>query len=416
MAEYTIDKIEYGSNVYNLESKDLKNLVDGSATGSVRGIGASSEANGYVMGQYAIAEGEGTHATGGCSHAEGYGSFALGDYSHAEGYDTMAEGNYSHAQNYNTTASSDYQTAIGKYNTEDANNKYALIVGNGNNGNSRSNALTVDWQGRVECGDYSGVFQSIFDIFYPVGSYYETSDDTFDPNVAWGGTWYKETEGQVHVSSGRTYTVTGADETHLINPETVVGTSDGGSTDAIIPYHNHSFTDPVIESSGGSTSGQSSGSTGAASATTTSKASGSTGASSGSTGAGTSHSHAGASSHAYVMTSNTSVANTTVTSNTSGNRRVYGLSASTGNPFTCTTNTGGESSHTHSLNAHTHSLNEHTHTLVHTHSLNNHTHSTPNHTHTYSSGGSVGYAGTSGNVTDANMQPYIVVNRWHRVA
>ena len=79
-------------------------------------------------------------------------------------------------------------------------------------------------------------------------------------------------------------------------------------------------------------------------------------------------------------------------------------------------NTGGEASHTHSLNAHTHSLNEHTHTLVHTHSLNNHTHSTPNHTHTYSSGGSVGYAGTSGNVTDANMQPYIVVNRWHRVA
>ena len=26
----------------------------------------------------------------------------------------------------------------------------------------------------------------------------------------------------------------------------------------------------------------------------------------------------------------------------------------------------------------------------------------------------VNYAGTSGNVANANMQPYIVVNRWHR--
>ncbi len=27
------------------------------------------------------------------------------------------------------------------------------------------------------------------DKFYPVGSYYETSDTTFNPNTAWGGTW-----------------------------------------------------------------------------------------------------------------------------------------------------------------------------------------------------------------------------------
>lgn len=34
---------------------------------------------------------------------------------------------------------------------------------------------------------------SIFDMFYPVGSYFETSDSTFDPNTAWGGTWQKDT-------------------------------------------------------------------------------------------------------------------------------------------------------------------------------------------------------------------------------
>lgn len=28
-----------------------------------------------------------------------------------------------------------------------------------------------------------------FDKFYPVGSYYETSDTDFDPNNAWSGTW-----------------------------------------------------------------------------------------------------------------------------------------------------------------------------------------------------------------------------------
>lgn len=32
----------------------------------------------------------------------------------------------------------------------------------------------------------------LVDIFYPPGSYYETSDPDFDPNVRWGGIWEKE--------------------------------------------------------------------------------------------------------------------------------------------------------------------------------------------------------------------------------
>lgn len=51
---------------------------------------------------------------------------------------------------------------------------------------------------------------AFLDIFYPVGSYYETSDNTFNPNISWGGTWVQETEGQVHVSAGTNYTVSGA--------------------------------------------------------------------------------------------------------------------------------------------------------------------------------------------------------------
>ena len=59
---------------------------------------------------------------------------------------------------------------------------------------------------------------SILDMFYPVGSYYETSDGTFDPNIAWGGTWSLETAGQVHVSAGTGYTLgdTGGEKTHTL--------------------------------------------------------------------------------------------------------------------------------------------------------------------------------------------------------
>lgn len=37
------------------------------------------------------------------------------------------------------------------------------------------------------------------DFRYPVGSYYETSDSTFDPNTAWGGVWILDSKGKVTV-------------------------------------------------------------------------------------------------------------------------------------------------------------------------------------------------------------------------
>lgn len=47
-------------------------------------------------------------------------------------------------------ASGEYQTAIGKFNEQDSNDEFALIVGNGSDDSNRSNALTVDWSGNVE--------------------------------------------------------------------------------------------------------------------------------------------------------------------------------------------------------------------------------------------------------------------------
>lgn len=94
-----------------------------------------------------VAEGTGTTASGDYSHAEGNYTTATGEYSHAEGGFTTASGTDSHAEGYYTRASSDYQHAQGKYNIEDANDKYADIIGNGSADDSRSNAQTVSWDG-----------------------------------------------------------------------------------------------------------------------------------------------------------------------------------------------------------------------------------------------------------------------------
>ena len=37
--------------------------------------------------------------------------------------------------------------------------------------------------------------QLLVDLFYPVGTYYETSIESFDPNISWGGTWIQDTKG-----------------------------------------------------------------------------------------------------------------------------------------------------------------------------------------------------------------------------
>jgi hypothetical protein len=58
-----------------------------------------------ATGNYAVAEGADTLASGYASHAEGEGSIASGDYSHAEGASTIASGDTSHAEGSSTNAS-----------------------------------------------------------------------------------------------------------------------------------------------------------------------------------------------------------------------------------------------------------------------------------------------------------------------
>lgn len=151
-------------------------------------------------------------------------------------------------------------------------------------------------------------------IYYPVGSYYETSDSTFNPNNEWGGTWELEAEGLVHIGAGSNYIIgaTGGEETHTL-------------TETEIPAHTHGKSGAITNGiTGGSHNHQMYGwwSTGS-----------------------------GNDGYAYITTNNRE-----------RERKVT-----------------GDQTHTHNLPAH-----EHT---------------------------SVGGSGAHN-----NMQPYTVVNRWHRTA
>ena len=114
------------------------------------GVGAHAEGGGNIVdGLYAHAEGNTTTANGSNSHAEGNTTTANGSNSHAEGCYTIASGESSHAEGRNTIATSKYQHVQGKYNIEDAEEKYAHIVGNGTSNTNHSNAHTLDWSGNA---------------------------------------------------------------------------------------------------------------------------------------------------------------------------------------------------------------------------------------------------------------------------
>ncbi len=139
------DLVIYEEEIKCLDNKYLENdltLQNSISLGRVGDIGTKSSAVGLDV-----------VATGMASHAEGYGTRASGNFSHAEGNGAIASAEDSHAEGYDTIASSMYQHVQGKNNIEDNNDKYAHIVGNGEDLNNRSNAHTLDWHGN---GWYAG--------------------------------------------------------------------------------------------------------------------------------------------------------------------------------------------------------------------------------------------------------------------
>lgn len=227
--------------------------------------------------------------------------------------------------------------------------------------------ITIDEKGRVECGDYGGNLKSIFDIFYPVGSYYETSlpnaipsgestpTDTdlanlgttwFNPKYAWGGEWSLETAGLVHVSGATNHAKYPVSSTYT-DANNGAGKKQDGDKDAIIPYHNHTATGGAVNEKDAITITSSG-----------------------------DHSHNG--TRRPIMTTKTSGSAAFVGSET----------------------TGSDTSSTR---------------VTRSDSMGTHTHSVPKHTHGFTQP-TISYAGDPDNTLDANMQPYINVYRWHRTA
>ena len=87
----------------------------------------------------------------------------------------------------------------------------------------------------VPPGAIARAVYDLIDYIYPVGSYYETTDTDFDPNVQFGGTWVLEDPGLVHVSAGTGYSVSanaqdGGEAEHLLT-----------SSESGVPSHGHTL-------------------------------------------------------------------------------------------------------------------------------------------------------------------------------
>ena len=147
--------------------------AEGIATNAT-GIASHAEGIGYTNKSSASAtashaEGAYTQATGMYSHAEGSGTESRGISSHTEGSATLAIGNCSHAGGYVCTTTENFsfahgtylnteyenQFVIGKYNAPKASGdtNRLFVIGNGTADDSRSNALTVDVNGKLTTND-----------------------------------------------------------------------------------------------------------------------------------------------------------------------------------------------------------------------------------------------------------------------
>lgn len=242
--------------------------------------------------------------------------------------------------------------------TDIAGTDEVRIVG-GVNGASYKNKLS----------DFIGYFA---DMLYPVGSYYDTSDPNFDPNVAWGGVWELEDEGLVHIGAGENYEAgdTGGEATHKLTA------AESGTT-----AHGHTNSLSVSEKGQVSTTGGGVSN----SSTLTSNGGGSISGSFDIRPCNTAAHFIVANSGAFSVSDLSSTTHGVEMRNDYG--KIQRLSFSAIN-------------HTHTINGHGHGFTQP---------------KVPAHTHSLS--GAVA-AATAADASSAhnNMQPYVVVNRWHRTA
>lgn len=123
------------------DKRALKEIYDDIAIS----LGRNQSTN---KGNYSIAVGPSATASEMYSRAYGPFTTAYGLGSLAEGMSTTASGQYSIAEGMYTIAIGDYQHVFGKWNMEDGESKYVIIVGGGNDDKQeRKNIHTIDWVG-----------------------------------------------------------------------------------------------------------------------------------------------------------------------------------------------------------------------------------------------------------------------------
>jgi len=164
---------------------DARNLKNGTGENSVQGIIATAEGkNSFAFGNQASATYENAIAIGSAATASELGAIALGSQNTASGSfsiaagigntasssmaialgkantasavaataigaNTKALGVSSLAVGDNTVASGNYQFVSGKFNVEDPDGEYAMIVGSGTR-KTPFNIYTLDWSGNAE--------------------------------------------------------------------------------------------------------------------------------------------------------------------------------------------------------------------------------------------------------------------------
>lgn len=126
----------------------------GNRSGYTPGTGATAEGtNNIVQGMYSHAEGGDNEVTGNYAHVEGYHNTVSYGSSHAEGAYNTANAPWTHVSGYYNEAGYDYQTAIGKYNKNASDSLFEVGNGTGNTLATRSNAIAVKTDGRIQKGD-----------------------------------------------------------------------------------------------------------------------------------------------------------------------------------------------------------------------------------------------------------------------
>jgi len=114
-----------GGGEYSIQAKNDTSIIATGEYAVAQGVdtqatGISSHAEGNytkAIGNYSRAEGSNTIADGGVSHAEGSYTRSQGGTSHAEGGYTITYGSASHAEGYYTVAYGNYSHAEGGYNS-----------------------------------------------------------------------------------------------------------------------------------------------------------------------------------------------------------------------------------------------------------------------------------------------------------